>query len=85
MAAFEIMGANLRVKDAILNGESEGKTFYEIIQGSNTFGMLTFDQSIIGLYEKGLITEETAISYASKKALMSSVQAATSLASRALP
>ena len=71
VAAFEIMGANLRVKDAILNGESEGKTFYEIMQGSNTFGMLTFDQSIIGLYEKGLITEETAMSYASKKALMS--------------
>ena len=34
-AAFEIMGSNLRVKDTILHGESEGKTFYEIIeQGS---------------------------------------------------
>ena len=33
IAAFEIMSANLRVKDSILHGESEGKTFYEIIQG----------------------------------------------------
>jgi twitching motility protein PilT len=66
VAAFEILGTNLRVKDAILNGESEGKTFYEIIEQGATFGMTTFDRSIIGLYEKGLITEETAMAYASR-------------------
>ena len=70
IAAFEIMGANLRVKDSILHGESEGKTFYEIIQGGNTFGMMTFDQSIVGLYKEDLITEETAMSYASRKAIV---------------
>jgi twitching motility protein PilT len=68
VAAFEIMGTNLRVKDAILNGESEGKTFYEIIEGSQPFGMMTFDQSIVELYTKGLITEQNALSYASRKA-----------------
>ena len=26
------MGTNLRVKDLILHGESEGKTYYDIIQ-----------------------------------------------------
>lgn len=70
VAAFEIMSANLRVKDAILNGESEGKTFYEMIQTGNTFHMMTFDQSIMGLYKEGLITEETAMSYASRKAIV---------------
>jgi twitching motility protein PilT len=70
VAAFEIMAANLRVRDTILHGESEGKTFYEIIQGGNTYGMMTFDQSIVGLYKEGLITEETAMSYASKKAIV---------------
>ncbi|OQY50710.1 MAG: twitching motility protein [Desulfobacteraceae bacterium 4572_87] len=70
IAAFEIMTANLRVKDSILHGESEGKTFYEIIEGGNAFGMMTFDQSIIGLYQEDLITEETAMSYASKKAIV---------------
>jgi twitching motility protein PilT len=68
VAAFEIMGTNLRVKDTILNGESEGKTFYEIIEGSQPFGMMTFDQSIVELYTKGLITEQNALSYASRKA-----------------
>jgi len=71
VAAFEIMMANMRVRDTILHGESEGKTFYEIIQGGDTYGMMTFDQSIVGLYKEGLITEETAMSYASKKAIVS--------------
>lgn len=70
IAAFEIMGSNLRVKDSILNGESEGKTFYEIIEGSQPFGMMTFDQCIAEHYEQGLVTEETAMSYASRKAVM---------------
>ncbi len=69
VAAFEIMGSNLRVKDTILHGESEGKTFYDIIEKSRPFGMTTFDQSITELYEEGLITEETAISFASRKAV----------------
>lgn len=70
VAAFEIMGSNLRVKDTILNGESEGKTYYEIIEGSRPFGMMTFDQSIADHYKNGLITEETAMGYASRKAIV---------------
>ena len=70
VAAFEIMGTNLRVKDTILHGESEGKTFYEIIQAGKAFGWTTFDDYIVGLYEKGLITEETAMAYASRKGIV---------------
>ncbi len=68
VAAFEIMGTNLRVKDSILNGESEGKTFYEIITDGEAFGMTTFDKYIVNLYKHGLITEEIAIGYASRRA-----------------
>ncbi len=70
IAAFEIMGTNLRVKEVIENGESEGKTFYDIIHGSQPFGMMTFDQSIADLFQKGLITEQTAVSYASRKSII---------------
>lgn len=70
VAAFEIMGTNLRIKDTILHGESEGKTFYEIIQAGKAFGMTTFDDYIIGLYEKGQISEETAKAYASNKGVV---------------
>jgi twitching motility protein PilT len=67
VAAFEILRSNLRVKDSILHGESDGKTFYDIIQAGKAFGMVTFDDYILGLYEKGIITQETAMAYASRK------------------
>jgi twitching motility protein PilT len=69
VAAFEVLRSNLRVKEAILNGESEGKTYYDMMQSGRPFGMTTFDDYIIGLYEQGLITQETALSYASNKAV----------------
>ncbi len=70
VAAFEIMGSNIRVKDTILHGESEGKTFYEIIQQGAAFGMTTFDDYIVSLYERGFITEATGAAYASHKAVV---------------
>ena len=70
VAAFEIMRTNLRVKDTIVHGESEGKTFYEIIHAGKTFGMITFDDYIIGMYKKGLISEKTASVYASNRSIV---------------
>ena len=70
VATFEILCTNLRVKDAILHGESEGKSFYEIMQAGRAFGMTTFDEHIISLYEQGVITQETALAYASRKGVV---------------
>ena len=70
VAAFEILGTNLRVKESILHGESEGKTFYEMMQAGKAFGMTTFDDFIADLYERGLITQETAMAYSSQKSVM---------------
>jgi twitching motility protein PilT len=69
VAAFEVLRSNIRVKDSILNGESEGKTFYEIIQQGAAFGMSTFDEFIVHLFEQGLISQETAMAYASRKGI----------------
>ncbi|MDD5476141.1 MAG: PilT/PilU family type 4a pilus ATPase [Syntrophales bacterium] len=71
VAAFEIMGSNLRVKDTILHGESEGKTYREIIEASKAFGMTTFDDYIIKLYEEEQISEETALAYATTRGVVS--------------
>jgi len=70
VATFEIMGTNLRVQDTILHGESEGKTFYDIMQASTAFGMMTFDQHLVGLYEEGLITQDTAMAYSSQRGIV---------------
>ena len=68
IAIFEIMQTNIRVKDSIINGESEGKTFYEIIESGQAYNMQTFDQHIVRLFEQGLIDEETSLAYASSRA-----------------
>ena len=70
LAVFEIMGSSLRIQELILTGESEGKTFYDIIETSKPFGSQTFDQDILEAYEQGIITEETAQLYASKRSVI---------------
>src|SRR5438445_9127058 len=66
-AMLEIMGSNLRVQESIRLGESEGKSFYEIIDASQPFGWRTFDFSCLEAYEEGKITEETALLYCTKR------------------
>lgn len=63
----EIMGYNLRTRETIALGESENRSFYDIIEASAPFGWTTFDQSILQAYETGAISEETANLFASKK------------------
>ena len=67
VAAMEIMRTSLRVKDLIMNGESEDKTYYNVIRAGSALEMRTFDQHILELYSEGLITEETALTYCSHK------------------
>jgi twitching motility protein PilT len=71
VAALEIMGNSLRVRNAIEHGESEGKTFYEIIEAAGLYGWKTFDMAIIELFEMRLITEETALLYCTNKGVVS--------------
>ena len=70
IAAVEIMRTTLRVQDSILHGEEEGKTFYEIIAAGVASGMQTFDKSILKEYEDGIITEQTAMAYASQRSIV---------------
>jgi len=70
VAAVEIMGMNLRIEEVILNGESEGKTFYDIISDAEALGMQTFDTHILQMVQQDLITEETALSYASRRSVV---------------
>ncbi len=71
LALLEIMGSNLRTQEAIRLGETEGKTFYEIIEGSYSFGWRTFDNACLEAYEQNNITEENAIVYCTKRNVVS--------------
>lgn len=69
-AVHDILSNTIRSNELILNGESEGKTFYEIQEMGEPFGMMTFDQSVVRSYDHGIITEETAVAYATRKAVV---------------
>jgi len=67
VAAFEVLKNTLRIKDMILQGESADRTFYGVLEQSATYGMQTFDQHFLALFEAGTITEETALLSASDR------------------
>ncbi len=69
-ALLEIMGSNLRTQEAIRMGESEGKTFYEIIESSYPFGWRSFDHACLEAYEQGTITEDVALHYCTKRSVV---------------
>jgi len=66
-ALFEVMGNNLRTKESVAQGEADGRTFFEIIEASTSFGWRTFDQSALEAYEHGLVTEENALLYCTRR------------------
>jgi len=47
VAIFEAMSTSLRVKDIILHGESEGKTYIDIIEQGKPFGMISFEHCLV--------------------------------------
>ena len=64
----EIMGSNLRSREAITLGESDRRNLHEIIEGSVTpYGWHSFEQSLLKAYSAGFITEETALLHATHK------------------
>lgn len=70
VAAMEILRTSLRVKDLIINGETEDKTYYNIISEGSALDMRTFDQHILELFSRGIITEKSAITFCSQRAEM---------------
>ncbi len=65
--ALEILIANEVVKETILKSESFEILKDTIRTGRNTYGMQSFDQSLLDLYNNGIISAEEALLNASKK------------------
>jgi twitching motility protein PilT len=63
--AIEIMINNGRVRDCIVEPEKTHE-IHDIIQQSGYYGMQTFDQGLIYLYQRGLVTLEDAKSAANR-------------------
>jgi len=68
VAAFEILKNNLQIREIIQTGESGEKTYYGSVESGSTYGMFTFDQYLLALYEKGLIERDTALTNSTDRA-----------------
>jgi len=69
-AVHDILANTIRSNELVLLGEQDGKTFYDIQEVGEPFGMMTFDQSLLHSYEEGLVTEDTAVNYSTRKAVV---------------
>ncbi|HVF71695.1 MAG TPA: PilT/PilU family type 4a pilus ATPase [Chthoniobacterales bacterium] len=63
----EIMGSSLRTRETLLYGESENRTFQEIIEAGDTMGWHSFDQSLLNAFKADLISDETALIFCAHK------------------
>jgi twitching motility protein PilT len=65
VAAVEVMVSTARIKELIMD-ETKSRDLHETIaKGRETYGMQTFDQSLMSLLQQGLITYEEAMLQAS--------------------
>src|SRR5438552_9866302 len=69
-AVHDILANTIRSNELIVNGEQEGKTFYDIQDVGDPYLMMTFDQALLRSYEQGIIIEETAIAYSTRKSVV---------------
>ena len=68
--ATELMGSNLRVREAILMGENETRRLSDIIEAGSSGGWHSFEQSLLKAFEHQQISEETALLYCVNKPQM---------------
>jgi twitching motility protein PilT len=59
----ELLGSNMRSREAIALGENENRRLSDVIEAGSTAGWHTFEQSLIKAFEENLISEETALLY----------------------
>jgi len=69
-AVHDILANTIRTNELIMNGEQEGKTFYDIQDVGDPYFMMTFDQALLRSYEQAIITEETAVAYSTRKSIV---------------
>lgn len=65
VAAVEVMVTTPLIRDCIVDKDKTSMIHGAIAAGTSQYGMQTFDQSIFGLYQQGLVTLEEAIRWAS--------------------
>jgi twitching motility protein PilT len=66
-AALEILKSSMRTREYICEGETEGKSLVDAMREGNDDGMQEFDVVLEGMARRGVITPETALTYATNR------------------
>jgi twitching motility protein PilT len=67
IAAVEVMIATPFIRDCILDKDKTHSIAGAIAQGTSQYGMQTFDQSIFGHFQRGVVSYEDALRYATNQ------------------
>lgn len=59
--AIEVLVSTARMREYVADGQRLRELHEVIAQGSTTYGMQTFDQSLMSLYQQGLVSREEAL------------------------
>ena len=65
VAAVEVMVSTALIRDAVVDKDKTSMIHGAIAAGTSQYGMQSFDQSIFGLYQRGFVTLEEALRWAS--------------------
>jgi twitching motility protein PilT len=65
--ASEVMGTNLRVREAVLLGEGDLRNFSDIIEDNGVHGWHTFEMCLLRQFKESRISEDTAMLYSVNK------------------
>jgi twitching motility protein PilT len=63
--AVEVMVGTAAVREAVADPEKTRRIYELIATGGSQYGMQTFDQSLMSLYQRGLVTYEEAVRWSS--------------------
>lgn len=65
VAVLEILKSTMRTRDYVLKGESDGRSLTDAMHDGSVDGMQNFDDELEKLWNKGVISKEIALAYAS--------------------
>ena len=64
IAVLEILKSTMRTRDYVLKGEMAGRSLVDAMHDGSVDGMQTFDDELEKLWNRGVITKEIALAYA---------------------
>jgi len=67
VAALEILKSSMRTREYVIKGETDGKSLVDAMRDGSDDGMQEFDDVLAKMVESGIVSAQTALTYASNQ------------------